>query len=407
MFLAHGPASYIANELIQQKEIKKLKFHEQLIIGACSVIFGILPDADLLALMATSFPTFKHHDIFTHTPFFYLVLFGLLLLVTKYITKFFNSKTKKILNKDFMNILLKTFLISTLIHLLMDLLVSNILLFYPISTRPFTIFKYLLEPSLISGLFFSTMFAIEISIIVLFKYMLLKKSFKNLKWIHLTSKIFLLLSIIYIAFTFGISRFTYNHSYMYDTNGNINYDTDYDTLRDDMDLDINNNGLNNLEDAQASLITNRARDISESGKLTLGRSKGLVRDIKHLYGAMNSYDLILQTYYDAHLPISPILKDHYSTNNGYIHEYSSDKLLYQYLDEKEYLISLNLKADVLLASGKMFFIQDLDGKILNLGITLENNELAIVLETDTKLQLHTYTEVLSKYGKDIQIQIQK
>jgi hypothetical protein len=314
----------------------------------------------------------------------------------KLLFKLLNSKTKKVLNEQLLNILAKTFLIGTLIHLFSDLLVSNIMLIYPITTRPFTIFKYFLEPSLIGGFFFSAAFALEIVIIMVFVKMVLNKYFEKEQILKVLNNAGLIFSIMYFVFTFGISRLTYNSSYMYDLNGDINYDIDFDTLKDSQDMDVDNDGIDNFNDVEKSEVSKTARNIVESNKLAEGGSKSFVRDIKHAFGALNSYDLILQTYFDLHSPIGPVLKDHYKTGS-YSFIYSNADFLYGYLEDSDYLLELNTEAKTLLPEGNIFFITTEDGDILNLGITLDNNQLGIVLDTDTKLQLHTYEEILSKY----------
>ena len=67
MYIAHGPISFLANELIQKKRIAKLKQNEKIFVGVFAIIFGILPDVDILALLGTTIPTFMHHSLITHT----------------------------------------------------------------------------------------------------------------------------------------------------------------------------------------------------------------------------------------------------------------------------------------------------------------------------------------------------
>ena len=72
MYIAHGPISYITNELIQKKRISKLSTHEKSLVMILSILFGILPDIDLAILSMTSIPVFLHHKVFTHSITFYV-----------------------------------------------------------------------------------------------------------------------------------------------------------------------------------------------------------------------------------------------------------------------------------------------------------------------------------------------
>ena len=67
MFIAHGPISYVLNEVIQRKEIKNISNQEQLLVMILSILFGIFPDIDLAILSMTNIPAFNHHLISTHS----------------------------------------------------------------------------------------------------------------------------------------------------------------------------------------------------------------------------------------------------------------------------------------------------------------------------------------------------
>ena len=141
MFLAHAPVSYLANESIQKRKISGLK-------NSLSLFFGILPDFDFFLLSMLRVPTYTHHDFITHTPIYWIGLWLLLILLSKLIYPHLNTKTRQFLTKDFLNIILNTFLIAGLSHLLADLLVSDIALLYPISDYPFSILRNIFEPLL-------------------------------------------------------------------------------------------------------------------------------------------------------------------------------------------------------------------------------------------------------------------
>ena len=123
MFLAHGPISYLANEIIQKKKISHLKFHEQLLVSILAILFGILPDIDLLILPMFSIPQFSHHNYFTHAPLFYPGLWLLLKLNVYIFDRIVNKKTSAVLHHDLMDVILNTFLLATMTHFLADTLV--------------------------------------------------------------------------------------------------------------------------------------------------------------------------------------------------------------------------------------------------------------------------------------------
>ena len=409
MFLAHGPASYIANELIQKKEISNLKYHEQIIVGILSFLFGILPDVDLLVLLMTDIPPFRHHEIFSHTPIFYISLWLILVLTSKGVRILLNKKSSKFLNGNFIDVILKTFLISTLVHLLMDLVVNDVMIFYPISDKPFTLLKYVLEPTYKAGYLLSTGFSLEILIVSIFVKLITEKYLQTTKLLKTATTLFIISSIIYVIFTFSISRFTYNRSYLYDGNNRINHDIDYDTLLDSNDSNIGNNGENNLYDIDKELLSKNARAIVESSKLTNNGNIDIFKNIKSLYGGLDSAGIVTQAFYQSHKPLTPVLRDFYTQEyqHGYKLEYRTENLLYEFLKKDNSLLELNTKATFILPEGKIFFVKNRNNEISNIGITLDNNCIATVLEYDNVLQLHTYTELKSKIEEGSKIEIQE
>ena len=118
MYIAHGPASYILNEVIQKKKISKLNDYEQMIVAILTILFGILPDIDIALLTMTSTPAFAHHSVFTHSILFYLFLWLLLNLLLFILKKITNDKGRKIFNDQLINVIQISFIISTMSHLL-------------------------------------------------------------------------------------------------------------------------------------------------------------------------------------------------------------------------------------------------------------------------------------------------
>ncbi|HQI92758.1 MAG TPA: hypothetical protein PLE98_02000, partial [Candidatus Dojkabacteria bacterium] len=305
MFLAHGPISYLANEIIQKKKISHLKFHEQLLVSILAIFFGILPDIDLLILPMFSIPQFSHHNYFTHAPLFYLGLWLLLKLNVYIFDRIVNKKTSAVLHHDLMDVILNTFLIATMIHFLADTLVGGIMLLYPISTFKFTILSSFMIPNLFQQYFLLPDFAIELVLCSLFFIHIYKKFFLKNIFFDVLKYFFVSASAVFLFVTVFFSTQTYNKSYMYDNNGKANYDVDMDGLNDKKDMDIDNDGIDNIVDIDLKKLTKEVKDISESGKLASFDTGS----IQYMFGGFNSYRLLSQAYFNISSPIEGVLRN--------------------------------------------------------------------------------------------------
>ncbi|MFA6754360.1 MAG: metal-dependent hydrolase [Candidatus Dojkabacteria bacterium] len=405
MFLAHAPVSYLANEVIQKKKISGLKNSQQMFVAVLSLIFGILPDFDFLIMMGLDRPSYTHHDCFTHTPIYWIGCWLLLLILSKIIYPHINTKSKQFLTKDLLNIILNSFLIAGLSHLVADLLVSNIMLLYPITDTPFTILKYVFEPSYFTGYFFSIYFAIEIVIIAIFFWFFSRKFLIKQKWDDVIAYCLITLSVFYLLFTVFMGFRTYNKSFLEDASRPyIDYDMDYDTLRDIEDWDVDNNGIDNILDADQALVVEKAKSIIDSHKLVVGKNQSLMDRIFLKYGALNSYKLVSQSFYESFSPMEPVLKDFYIKGldkKKYTVTYNHQEVLKNYLDSKKLLIDLNMNSNPLLPQGKIFFLLNEEGEIMNMGITLNMNSVGIVLPGEKQIQRHTLYGILRFYGDSI------
>lgn len=405
MFLAHAPISYLANESIQKKKISELKNSQQIFIAVLSLIFGILPDFDFLILMMFDRPSYTHHDFFTHTPLYWVAIWLLLFLLSKLIYPHLNRKTKQFLTEDFLNIILNAFLIAGLSHYLADLLVGNIMLFYPISNRPLTLLRYLFEPSYFTGYLGSVYFAFEILFIAIFFLIFSRKFLEKHKWDDIVAYILICFSVIYLGFTVFMNVNTYNNSFLEDSNKPyIDYDVDYDGLRDIEDWDVDNDGVDNILGANYDEVVENAKSIINSNSLAVGEDKNFIDSVLLKYGALNSYRLVSQAFYENRAPIEPVLKDYYIKsleNKKYTVKFDHAELLKDFLESKEMLIELNLEGKPFLASSKIFFLLDKDDQIMNMGIILEGNSVGIVLPGERYIQKHTYDGILRFYGDTI------
>ena len=169
-------------------------------------------------------------------------------------------------------------------------------------------------------------------------------------------------------------------------------------------MDIGNTGKDNIQKADGTEILDSTLDVINSKKWTSRSSNAVISRFKYMVGGFDSYRLISQAYYNIGLPIEPVLRDFAIKRDGfksytYNHDYQS--ILLEYLTEKEDLIELNLEATVNIPSSRMLFLIDSSDEILNMGITLEGNYIATVLDTDTNLTMHSYQAVREIYGEDI------
>lgn len=406
MYIAHGPISYLANEAIQNKKIKRLKMSEQILVALCALFFGILPDFDIFLLSMLNVPRFVHHSVITHTPIFYIGIWVVLEGFIYIKEKFLNEKTNKTLNSNLLHILANTFLISTLFHLLADFLVDSIMLVYPLSEHKFYLLKYIFEPNLFASFPFSVMGSIEIFFIALFIYALYKKFVKKSKVVDISLKALILITALYIPFTMWVPVWRGQTPIL---------DSDYDTIADGQDPDVGNTKEDNLEKVNSDKLLKEAEEIVSSGKWTNQDSNSFIEGIKDAFGGFSSYRIISQAHYNLRLPIEPVLRDYHVKKYGFESYFFSDyeypSLLFEYLQEKEMLQEVEITEDTLLTPGKVFFLVkqiDNDGEdILNLGITLKENSLATVLEEDEYLTEHTYKEVSKIYKEEFILYVQK
>jgi hypothetical protein len=426
MYIAHGPISYLANEAIQSKKIKRLKMSEQILVALCALLFGILPDFDIFLLAMLNVPRFIHHGIVTHTPIFYIGIWVILKGLIYIKRRFLNKKTNKTLDNDLSHILANTFLIATLSHLFADFIVDSIMFAYPISEYRFYLIKYIFEPNLFARFPFSVMDSIEIFFIALFIYALYKKFVKKSKVVDVSLRILILIGVLYIPFTIWASSNTYNSAYLYEDGNQVTQDLDHDSISDGQDPDVGNSKEDNLEKVNSEELLMEAEEIMTSGKWTNQHSNRSIEKIKDLFGGFSSYRIISQAHYNLRLPIEPVLRDYYVKRYGFESYFYSDyeypTLLFKYLEEKEMLEKIEMGEKISIVPGKIFFlIEKVDDNksgntnendkenlnILNLGITLEGNYFAIVLEGDEYLAKHTYEQVEAIYNGRFILYIQK
>ena len=393
MYIAHGPASYILNEVIQKKKISKLNDYEQMIVAILTILFGILPDIDIALLTMTSTPAFAHHSVFTHSILFYLFLWLLLNLLLFILKKITNDKGRKIFNDQLINVIQISFIISTMSHLLLDILFSYSSLFLPIKQQV-TILGGIIKTNYFAGYIFTPTFACELIIIFLFILLIYKKYIKGKKVITDIIKTFIAISCIYLSFTIYMNLNTYNMS-AYFVNGERIYDADCDAVLDSKDSDVDDDDIDNIQEADKGKISKFTKGISTNRYLAVATQEDIYSNIKYNFGAFNSYRVISQAYFEQNLAIEPVLKE-YERRKYIAQTYSRHTpypiLLYEYFADNQSLHNLNTKEE----SGSIFFVTT-NQKIENMGIILDSDTFVIVLNKDKKVVTHTRDEIKKEY----------
>ena len=394
MFLAHGPISFILNEKIQKKEIGKLKPGEHIAIALLSLFFGILPDFDLLLLSMTNYPPFQHHQVFTHSILFWLLMWLLLRFSIQLLKRITTGSIQKALSDTFLNVLHRAFLIGTMSHLLTDILFSYTQIFLPLQYEV-TILGNIFSRNYFGGNFFSVSMMVEVLILIFFVYLFFKIFLKE----SIFFKYFLLglagLSFILLLLSMYVSLNTYNKAVHF-KDGIATYDMDFDSIIDYKDADTDNDGRDNIRSIDKSRFATDVKNILEGEYLTSSGDTLWSRYI-HLYGGFNSYRVISQAYFEQSIPIEPVLRN-FAFKEYNIREYNIpliySNLLYMYFEQNNLLKRL----DVNTPSGKILFV--IDGEeVINMGVVLDNNTVGIVFDDDMRTRLHSLDSVNERYSK--------
>jgi hypothetical protein len=172
-------------------------------------------------------------------------------------------------------------------------------------------------------------------------------------------------------------------------------DGDYDGILDIYDPDTNNNEILNIYELDLNKASIFVKDIS-NGKYLVNDPDTIQGKVKNLFGAMNSYRLISQTYNVQNLSIEPVLLQYSKTKDlkkSYSNDISYSNILYEYMFENATLIS-----QPKYIQGNIFFVLERN-LVLNMGIHVEDDLYGIVLPNDTRLILHTLEDIKREYSQ--------
>ena len=388
MFIAHGPISYVLNEVIQKKEINTLSNQEQLLVMLLSILFGIFPDIDLAILSMTNIPSFNHHLIFTHSILYFVVLWLLLILILKILKRVLRKEKRDILSDKLVNVIQISFLIGTRSHLSADILFNHSRILFPLQTQ-ISILGGVLKPNYFASYLLSPIFATELVAVSIFLYFIVKKYLKDIKVVKYSIVGFIVLTSVFLIFSIYMNLNTYNKQNHFENGYKIS-DSDYDQILDRYDPDTNGNGIYNIYEVDKEKIASFVESISLNRYMVTTQ-----KDIKYSFGAFNSYRLISQAYFEQNLAIEPILKEYTKTKYNiqkYIVNISYPTTLYEYISE----IGTFESEDIDGYRGSIFFVLR-ENTLINMGIVLDNNSFGTVLEDDERLITHTIEEIQEEY----------
>ncbi len=389
MLLAHASVGLISNRIINKEIYKDKNINHIFIFDLLVIIFSILPDFDFFYLIATDNMIYSHHKLITHTPIFWLLIGCFMYLILNAIKNYTQNNIRTFISTYLKQIVL-TFLIGTLMHLFADILQSEIMIFYPLSTYGFSIFGNIL-PDRIYYQILHPLFIIEL-IIIIISLLLIARTYINSKFISILDKQYnnyikyslIITSLLTIFISSYIYHITYNIPiYQRDTNNFISYDIDQDKISDNYDNDIDNNGVDNLLDSRLNkegLIMN-AQSIINSNKIT-GNTP-----FKYYIGGIDDVRLIDLIYQNSKLSIYPIINNYYNRdkNNKRIDSNIQYKeTLFNYLKDKNLLAQTNYKEN--LQQGDLIFFYNNNKQYI--GLILMNNKIATVLNEDKHLIEH-------------------
>lgn len=196
MIWTHSFAGVLTSDILSKSKEFSLKQRDWIL--AVGITSAVLPDLDFLLMFFTG--SDSHHIFFTHTPIFYLIC-GLILSLG---VLYFEKVLKKDIDYKFIDTLILTFIINTLVHIFLDVPTGKIRLLWPMNESAFTIFPINIAAKgmdWIANYITNPMFYFEIMILIVGS-ILSWKIFRNKEYI--ISKITLLFWIFVTTFMSAI-----------------------------------------------------------------------------------------------------------------------------------------------------------------------------------------------------------
>lgn len=285
MLFAHAPLGFLS-AFTTKKLWKKFQLtkEEQYLMLAVGFVAGAIPDIDLVYYYLFNAEG-THRAFLTHVPLTYVILFIVGAAITLALKR----------HKWFVGV--TVFSIAVMSHLVTDMFVAQIQLFYPFSTEFYGIADLGIE-QISTNLFFLNML-LEGTIVFFFFYVIIWMVFKQRSRRTLVTAILILGYLGLISTVTWMNRTLYHSPY-----GSFFGDTDSDGIANYEDEDIDGDGYANLEDPDANGdgeltikdLTDQAEyfiggryDITEGGLIEIPERLGFVANngyIRQLYGGI-------------------------------------------------------------------------------------------------------------------------
>ncbi len=389
MLIAHGPLALLATKVSFAKEIKNLKPDRKVIIFLLAFVFGILPDFDFFILIALSKPYFIHHEILTHTPIFWILIY----LLLRFLYPLLIGRKDK-----FIDLILKVFLLSTLSHMVTDMLTGYIAFFYPLYNKGLTLFANILPTNPFAGYERHPVFILELfisTIAAVWIFFQLRNNGEKAPYKFIT----LLFSLVFLFVSFMYFQTYPNQRVQLGEHGMPVFDTDRDMVADALDYDVGNTGSNNILSADTQELLESIEKVKSSRSITVEYGKGGIKaDIYRPFGALDSSRYILLSYLQINKPIIPVLK------LQDLESEKTDEQLREYLKSENLLTAIDIDQIIKPAPGKILFVIGEKDEIVNLGITDQDGNILIVLD-NTKIRTFSIDEVVKQY-QDMAVSIE-
>jgi len=154
MFIGHLPAAYVLG-CTAVYVLSQTKSDSRNILLA-ALVGGIIPDLDLIYFYTVGARQSVHHEYWSHTPYYWLLIYVGLSLIALLLRRFGAFK------------LLSVFFSAVVLHLLLDTITGQIQWLYPASTKPFTLVQVpAVNEWWVTNFLMHWTFAIELFVIVL------------------------------------------------------------------------------------------------------------------------------------------------------------------------------------------------------------------------------------------------
>lgn len=303
MLIAHGPLSYITNYVVFKKRLKEMPLKGQFIFFAFTFLVGILPDFDFFYLAAKNLPMYLHHNIVSHTPIFWIMIFLLLKLVFHYLP--FEKYLKIRIKKEDINLYINAFGIGVLTHLIGDILIGYTMVLYPFSNYGTTILGDLIPNNPFSGYTLNPLFALEM-VVCAFSISLFFSTFIKIK-LRLFSRLLISFSLLLLPIYLFFYIKTYIPSDENGDDGFPRYDIDNDGLINWKDLDVDNNGIDNYKQLDKRKVAEEVKKIINERELVGYETNNIYQKTLYLFGGLSVERAILLACDNTGQPIEPVL----------------------------------------------------------------------------------------------------